>query len=231
MDKAIVLASGGINSTVMLAAAREQYQVALMHVDWGHRASERERAAFEQITLYYKIKQTDTIDLSGLAAYGGNARVSRRQAIEHAAYPPDEAPPTFAPGLIPTLLGLATEWAMTINARYILIGTNEDHGLRGSRLSQLYPDHRIEFVQSYNLMLHYAMHASTDLEVVAPLNDLTREEIVRLGRQLKVPFGKTWSCYAGNAKPCHKCLPCLSRAESLLQCGIPDPLDAEPAEV
>lgn len=231
MDKAIILASGGLNSTVMLAAAREQYQIALLHVSWGHRAAERERAAFDQIAQHYKVKQQTVVDLSSVAAFGGNARVSRRLPIEHGAYPADEPSPTFTPGLLPTLLGIATQWAATIKARYILIGTHEDHGLSGPRLSQMYPDYRQEFIQSYNLLLHYGAAGGSEIEAMAPLINVSREEIIRLGRQLKIPFNKTWSCYAGASKPCHKCLPCISRAEAFIQSGIPDPLEVEPVEV
>lgn len=230
MDRAVILLSGGINSTVATAVSREQYEPALLHVAWGHRAAERELLVFEQLAAEFRIEQTMVAELSCLAMFGGNSRVSRRLPIEDAATLGSAIPATFAMGTIPAMLSVAATWAASIKAKRIIVGISENHRIPGPAVCDLYPDHRRDFLQTFNLMLHYAKPAERDLFVEAPLIDLSRAEVVKLGQRLGVPFDKTWSCYANNDRPCGRCRPCTTRAAGFLQAGLPDPLLLEPAQ-
>ncbi len=229
MDRAIILLSGGINSTVAAAVSREQYEPALLHVAWGHRAAERELLVFEQLAARFRIEQTMVAELSCLAMFGGNSRVSRRLPIEDAATLGAATPATFAMGLMPAMLSLAAAWAASIKAKRIIVGLSEHHRTPGPGIAELYPDHRHDFVQVFNLMLHYAKPAERDLFVEAPLIDLSRAEVVKLGQRLGIPFEMTWSCYGNNDRPCGRCRACATRAAGFLQAGVPDPLLLEPA--
>lgn len=229
MDRAVVLVSGGVNSAVLAALAREQYEPALLHVAWAHRSAEREAAAFQQLADVLNIEKRITADLSCLSAFGGIARVSRRLAIDDANALGQETPTTFVLGLLPTMLSLGTTWAAAIGARRVLVGTGEDYGLPGPAISRLYPDRRHEFVQVFNLMLEFAKPPGRELLVEAPLIDLSRPEVIKLGARLNVPWEKTWSCYRNNDRPCGRCLPCANRTNGFLRAGIPDPLLLEPA--
>jgi 7-cyano-7-deazaguanine synthase len=225
MDRAVILASGGINSTVAAAVTREQYAPALLHVNWGHRSAEQELAAFEQTAAAMKIETILAANLSCAAAFGGNARGGRRLAIEDAsALTSRTTPATFALGVLPTMLSLAAAWAGAIGATRIILGLSEDHGVPGPAISELYPDYRIEFLQTFNLMLNYAKPAGRELSVEAPLLELTRAEVIRLGSRLEVPFELTWSCYAGGDTPCGRCLACATRTAGFLAAKTPDPL-------
>ncbi len=227
MDRAVVLLSGGVGSAVAAAAAREQYELALMHVAWGHRSAEREMAAFEQLSGWIKTEKLMITDLSFVASFGGNARVSRRMNIESTAGGARETPATFAMGLLPSMLSVAVAWAAGLGARRIILGIGENQEASGPAIGDLYPDHRREFVQAYNLMLETAKPATRQLIVETPLMDLTRAEVVSLGRKLKVPFDKTWSCYRNNDNPCGKCRACVTRVTGFLKAGVPDPLVLE----
>lgn len=224
MDKAVVLASGGINSTVAIAVTREQYELHLLHINWGHRSADREAIAFQQTASAMGIENTMLVEIPALSTWGGNARASRRLAIEDATTLEKGTPATFAFALLPTMLSAAGSWAGSIGARRLVIGVSEDHGVPGPAISELYPDYRIEFIQTFNLMLKYAIPAGQELVVEAPLLEMTRAEIVRLGMRLEVPFKLTWSCYANNEKPCDRCLGCHNRAAGFLQAKLPDPL-------
>lgn len=230
MDRAVVLVSGGINSAVVTAIAREQYEPVLLHVGWSQRAADRELAAFEQMAAHFSIEKTLAADLPCMAVFGGNSRVSKRLSIEDANTLGQETPSTFAPGVLPTMLGLAASWAGAIKARRIFIGISEGTGSSGPTLAQLYPDYRREFVQAYNLTLRYALPLRHDLLVEAPLIDLNRGEIVRLGLKCEIPFALTWSCYAGGNRPCGRCLGCVNRALGFTKAGVADPLLLEPVE-
>jgi 7-cyano-7-deazaguanine synthase len=221
MDRAVVLLSGGINSTVAAAVTREQYELALLHVAWGHRTAERELAAFQEITETLKAEQNFVADLSCMTLIGGNARASRRMAIEDANVVGRGIPTTFAFGLLPTMMSLAA-------ACRIIVGICEDHATGPMPIGKLYPDRRRDFAQAFNLMLHYAKPADRDLIVEAPFIDLTRAEVVKLGQRLKVPFEATWSCYSSNNAPCRRCIACTTRQMGFLQACVPDPLALEP---
>lgn len=229
MDRAVILASGGINSSVAAALAREQYEPALLHVAWGHRSADRELAAFEQVALALHLERTIVAELSCMAIFGGNARVSKREDVEDATVLERRTPATFMLGLMPSMLSLAAAWAGAIGAKRIIVGTSEDHGIPGPAVSELYPDYRHEFLQVFSLMLSYAKPPERELTIEAPLIELTRAEVVRLGQRLNVPFEKTWSCYRNNESPCARCRPCVTRAAGFLRSGIPDPLFVETA--
>jgi 7-cyano-7-deazaguanine synthase len=229
MEKAVILTSGGINSTVAAALARERYEPCLLHVAWAHRTADRELAAFEQTAAALNLKNTLVAELSTMAVFGGNARVSKRYVVEDAAALGRQTPATFAPGLMPAMFSLAASWAAPLNAKKIFVGVTENHGVTGPLISELYPDYRREFIQTFNLMLQYALPADRPLEVEAPLIEMTRAEVIRLGNQLKVPFDKTWSCYCDNENPCGRCLPCVTRQTGFARAGIPDPLLLENA--
>ena len=228
MDRAVVLLSGGLNSAVAAAVAREQYEVYLLHIAWGHRTGEREASAFEQLAVALRIEKVMIADLSCMAMFGGNARVSKRLSIDDANALGKDTPTTFALGLMPSMLSVAAAWAGAIGARRIIVGIGEDYDLPGPTLSHLYPDYRREFIQTFNLMLEYAKPAGRELLVEAPLIDISRPEVIKLGARLGVPWEKTWSCYRNNDLPCGRCLGCANRANGFLKAGVPDTLLLEP---
>ena len=229
MDRAVVLLSGGINSAVAAAIAKEHYELALLHVAWGHRTAERELAAFHEVAASLNVEQTLVADLSCMAAIGANARTSRRLSIEDAGVVGRSIPATFAFGLLPGMLSLAAAWAGSIRAPRVVLGVSENHGTTTTPISKIYPDRRREFVQAFNLMLQYAKPADRNLFVEAPLIDLPRADVVKLGHRLHVPFDRTWTCYSSNTAPCHRCIACVNRESGFLQAGIPDPLVLETA--
>jgi len=229
MDRAVVLMSGGINAAVAAAVAREHYQPALLHVAWGHRTADRELSAFESLANHFDIDQTHVAELPCMAAFGGNARVSRRISIEDASVLGPSTPTTFPVALMPGMLSLAAAWAAGIGAKRIIVGIGEDYRTTKTAISDWYPDYKRDFLQLFNLMITYAKPADSELLVEAPLLDLSRCEVVKLGKRLGVPFGKTWSCYANSDAPCCRCLACANRSAGFIQAGIPDPLLLEPA--
>lgn len=232
MDKAVVLMSGGVGSLVAAAAMREQYEVCLLHVAWGHRSAERERTCFERIGPHLKIEQTKLADLSCMMLLGTGARVAKRQSLEDAntIEPDSDGPPaSFTPGLLSNLLSLAATWAAQIGARRIIIGTSENHGTSDIPISHLYPDYRREFLQSFNLVLQYGRPRNRELAIEAPLLELSRAEVIQLGDTMGVPFEHTWSCLANSEKLCGRCLGCQTRTAGFLQAGVPDPLLLETA--
>ena len=224
MDTAVVLHSGGINSTVAACIAKQECNVALLHVDYGQRAAIRERKCFEDIAQFYQIREAHVTELGCFSDFGGNARCESHLDIEDANASTPGVPPSFVPGLMPTLLGIAVAFAQQKNATRIYIGTSEQPGPPIADDRTPYPDHRREFYQRFSYMIDTALPADTKLKIELPLIDLTRKEIITLGLKLNIPFPRTWSCLRNAEKPCGTCLGCATRVRGFIAAGTIDPL-------
>ncbi|MFQ6048887.1 MAG: 7-cyano-7-deazaguanine synthase [Phycisphaerae bacterium] len=220
----IVLSSGGLNSCVLACMVRQEHQLALLHVEFGHRSAWREKNCFAQQAERLSAKEQLVVELSHLQLIGGNARVDSSLAIEDSLALAQDVCNSFIPGLIPTMLGLAQSWAATIGAEVVFLGVSENLGPPGPATASLYPDYRREFYQLYNQLLAYATRPRSPLRVETPLISRSRGEIVRLGRRLDAPFELTWSCLRSNDKPCQRCYNCASRARGFAEAGLADPL-------
>ncbi|GAG03170.1 unnamed protein product, partial [marine sediment metagenome] len=193
MDTAVVLVSGGVNSLVLTGVAAKEYTLALMHVGYGQRTQDRDLACFRSICDRFTPAKRAAIALKHFEAVGGNARVDKNLTIEPVSALGSETPSTYVPGLIPTLLGLAFHWASAIGAKHILIGSSENDGPPCPRTSLLFPDHRRDLYHLYNQLIEIAAKRNSKIQLHTPLIEMTREEVVRLGQHLSVPFELSWS--------------------------------------
>lgn len=133
-----------------------------------------------------------------------------------------EIPVTYVPARNSIFLSLAASLAEAKGAEAIYFGAN---ALDYSG----YPDCRPEFIEAFEEMIRRGTRAGSEgrrIRVVAPLLRMTKAEIVRLGRELGVPFEWTWSCYDGKELPCGECDSCILRAKGFREAGIDDPLTA-----
>jgi len=227
METAVVLVSGGVNSLVATGVAAKAYTPALMHVSFGQRTAERELACFRGICEHYKPKHQIAVPMPHFESVGGNARVDKRLPIEDARAIGADPPSTYVPGLIPTLLGLALNWATVIGARRIFIGASENDGPPAPAKSCLFPDHRRQVYHLYNQLIDMATGAGVKIELETPLVEMMRGEVVRLGRHLAVPFEASWSCLRSGEAPCGMCYGCASRAQGFVTAAVPDPIMLE----
>ncbi len=96
MEKAIVLVSGGLNSAVAAAVAREQYEIHLLHLNWGHRSAERELASYNAVAAHLRVERLLTVDAGWMSALGGNARTCRKIPIEDLSALRGDTPPRLS---------------------------------------------------------------------------------------------------------------------------------------
>ncbi len=226
MRRAVVLVSGGVNSCVA-AAIKDAYEPALLHVRYPHRAAIRELECFQRLVKHMGVRNSLVAELPHLAQVTGNARVDRRVPIEDAAALTDNKPAgTYVPGLMTTMLSLAFNWATAIGATRIVVGISENLGPPGPPTAGLYPDHRREVLHAFEDIIRLSLPSPVAMELAAPLVNLTRPDVVRLGQRFSVPFGMTWSCYASDEKPCEKCYGCATRMRGFIDAGVPDPIFA-----
>jgi len=223
MDKAVVLSSGGLNSAVLTSLAVQEQSVKLLHVRYGHRAQTQETALFEKQAAFFNIKEKLILELPHFAALGNSARVNRKKQIEDALAVGEGASNCWVPGLIGGLLNAAFGWASLIGAAKIFIGVSEDLGPPGPRTRNIYPDYSRECIQLHNHLLA-EMSRGKPIAIEAPLIDLSRTEIVKLGNRLGTPFELTWSCLSSGTQPCGGCVGCASRNRGFLDAAVPDPI-------
>ena len=214
---AVVLLSGGMDSCVTAAIARQTCGLGLMHVSYGQRTEERERRAFLDIARHYDVERTLMARLDHLKIIGGSALTDPERDAIRARRPGSPVPDTYVPFRNTHLLAMAVSWAEVLGARSVYIGAVQEDGSG-------YPDCREEYYEAFNRLLRVGTRPETRLDVVTPLIHMSKEEIVREGLRLGAPFHLTWSCYTEQKIACGRCESCLLRQKGFRAAGVPDPI-------
>ncbi|GIW21230.1 MAG: 7-cyano-7-deazaguanine synthase [Candidatus Sericytochromatia bacterium] len=221
MKKGIVLLSGGMDSSTCLAIAKQDCdEVACLHLNYGQRTEERELKSFNLICDYYKIEKKLIVDVSYLSQIGGSSLTDYNIDIENPNLKSKEIPNTYVPFRNANILAIATSWAEVINFNRIYIGAVEED-------SAGYPDCTIEFYKAFEKAIDLGTKPNTKIEIITPLIELKKDNIVIKGLELKVPFELTWSCYQNNEKACGKCDSCFRRLRGFRLAGINDLIEYE----
>ncbi len=220
--RAIVLLSGGVDSSTALAMARrEGFDCYCISFDYGQRhCRELDAARAVASSLGATEHRIVTVDLR---AIGGSALTDD---IDVPKDRPTKAmaagvPVTYVPARNTILLSLALGWAEVLDAADLFIGVNAiDYSG--------YPDCRPQFIEAFQAMANLATRMGVDgrrIRIHAPLIELSKEQIIRRGVELGVDYSLTFSCYDPDAagRPCRRCDSCLLRAEGFRGAGIPDP--------
>lgn len=216
--KAVVLVSGGLDSTTALAMARaEGYACYTMSFDYGQRHRSEllaaERTAKAMGSVQHKVINLD------LRSIGGSALTD--SAIDVPEHETAGIPVTYVPARNTVFLSIALGWAEVLGAEDIFIGVNAVD-FSG------YPDCRPDYIAAYEVMANLATRAGAEggrLRIRTPLIDLSKAEIIQKGLALGVDYGLTVSCYQANdqGEACGKCDSCRLRAAGFAQAGIVDP--------
>jgi 7-cyano-7-deazaguanine synthase len=216
--RAVVLLSGGLDSATVLAIAREQgFEPYALSVAYGQRhVVELEAAARVAAQIGAAGHQVMHVDLD---VVGGSALTDRNIAIPDA--PGTGIPVTYVPARNTLFLSLALGWAEVLGAHDLFIGVNAvDYSG--------YPDCRPEFIDAFERLARVATKAGVEgapIRVHAPLQYLSKADIVRRGTALGVDFSQTVSCYRADAqgRACGRCDSCRLRAEGFATAGVVDP--------
>jgi 7-cyano-7-deazaguanine synthase len=214
---AVVLASGGMDSCVTTAIANVDYRLAMLHVAYGQRTEERELAAFNALADFYRARHRLVCRLEHLKAIGGSSLTDRAIAVEKANLERADIPTSYVPFRNAHFLAIAVSWGEVLGARRIFIGAVEED-------SSGYPDCRPEYYAAFNRVIAAGTRPETQLEIVTPVIQLRKSEIVKRGRELGVPFELTWSCYQAEDAACGVCDSCALRLRAFEEAGLEDPL-------
>jgi len=216
MPKAVVLLSGGLDSTVTLAHCISGGNEAIaLSFRYGQRHT-RELDSAKAVADHYGIRHVITeMDLSSFRSslIGGNGDVEKdRKNIGH------DIPDTYVPARNMIMLSVAAGLCESVDADRIYIGANSvDYSG--------YPDCRKEFFDAFEKMIEKGTKAGAEgakIKVVTPILNLTKAEIVRLGKELNAPLHLTWSCYSGGEKACGRCDSCILRLKGFADAGYKD---------
>lgn len=222
MKKAVILFSGGLDSTVTAAVAKQEgYELYLLTIAYGQRHSV-EIACARQLADWLEAREHKIFELD-LRTFGGSALTAD---LEVPLGRSDQAmssgiPVTYVPARNTIFLSLALAYAEVLQATTIFFGAN-------IRDYSGYPDCRPEFVQAFTEVARKGTKCGVnglELEILTPLIAMTKAEIIRTGAALKVPFRLTHSCYAPreDGSVCGKCDSCQIRREGFAAAGMPDP--------
>jgi len=226
--KAVVLLSGGLDSTTAAAMARrEKWELYGLTVKYGQ-VHQAELAAARRVAAALGFAKHVEMDVN-LAAFGGSSLLRADGPFrEIDEIPKDRAldaagiPSTYVPARNTVFLSLALGWAEVVGAERIVIGVN---ALDYSG----YPDCRPEFIAAFEYLASLATKAGVEgrpLRVYAPLLPLSKAAIIRLGLELGVDYSLTHSCYdpRPDGRPCGHCDSCRLRAKGFEEAGVRDPL-------
>lgn len=222
--KAVVLLSGGLDSTTVLAIAQAHgFDAYGLSFSYGQRHI-WELSAATQIARAMQVKEHRVITLD-LRAFGGSA-LTADLAVPKGREPEEMTtgiPITYVPARNTIFLAFALAWAEVLGANDIFIGVN---ALDYSG----YPDCRPEFIAAFEAMANLATKAGVEgrqrLQIHAPLIAMSKAEIIRKGRELGVDYSLTSSCYDPSAagSPCGLCDSCVLRMKGFTENGLSDPL-------
>ncbi len=228
MDKelAVALVSGGMDSCVTAAIAKQSYRLAFLHVNYGQLTEARELRAFNELADFFGVEKRLIVSLEHLKAIGGSALTDERIPVPDLDSRPssgvprpsaDTIPVTYVPFRNAPLLSIAVSWAEVIGATRIFIGAVEED-------SSGYPDCRETFYKAFNAAIDLGTRPETRIEIVTPLIHLKKAEIVRKGMDLDAPLRLTWSCYRNSDQACGRCESCALRLKGFREAGIDDPI-------
>jgi 7-cyano-7-deazaguanine synthase len=222
-EKAVVLSSGGLDSTTVIAIAQSQgYEIYCLSFDYGQRHVFELKAA-ERIAKRFQVAKHLVIHID-LQAIGGSALtdnidVPKSRSLETMS---SEIPITYVPARNTIFLSYALAWAEVLQSSHIFIGVNAVD-FSG------YPDCRPEFITAFehlaNLATQTGVEGRTRVQIHAPLMYLNKAQIIAKGTELGVDYGITHSCYdpSVDGLACGRCDSCLLRKKGFLEAGMPDP--------
>jgi len=224
-QKAVVLLSGGMDSCVSTAIARERHgagNIALLHAGYGQRTERRERRAFEAIADFYGMRERLVVELHHFRAIGGSALTDQKIAVPEKELGAPGAhggaiPMTYVPFRNAHFLSVAVSWAEVLGAGAIYIGAVAED-------SSGYPDCRPEYYRVFQELIRVGTRPETRVEIVTPVIEMKKSEIVRRGLALGAPLDLTWSCYQEEETACGVCDSCRLRLRAFAEAGANDPI-------
>ncbi len=222
--KALVLSSGGLDSTTCLAMVVDEYgaeNVISLSITYGQKHV-KEIAASRKVAEYYGVEHIE-MDLTDMFAYSNSSLLTHSsEAIPEKSYAEQQKETnghpvsTYVPFRNGLFLSAAAAVAISKGCSVLYYGAHADDAAGNA-----YPDCSEAFVKAMNDAIYEG--SGHELTLCAPFAKINKAEVVKTGLKLKVPYEMTWSCYEGGEKPCGVCGTCIDRARAFELNGVKDP--------
>lgn len=217
-EKAIILLSGGMDSTVCVAETINLgYEPCTLHVNYGQRTEKKELESFHLVSNYFNVRHRLVTDIKHLVAIGGSSLTDKKIEVTKADLNTQEIPNSYVPFRNANILSIAVSWAEVLGATAVVIGAVEED-------SSGYPDCRKTFFEQYEKMVDLGTKPNTKIKILTPIIHLKKSEIIQRGILLKAPFHLSWSCYQSQDEACGECDSCALRLRGFKLAGIEDPI-------
>ena len=215
MKKAVVILSGGMDSTTAaFIAKKEGYEIIPLHFNYGQRTEAKELESFNKICDYLGLKNRYVIDIPFFKQIGASALVDENIEVPTDGIKPG-IPITYVPFRNGIFLSIAAAIAEKEKANAIYIGVVEED-------SSGYPDCREEFIKYMEKAINAGTKPETNIEIKTPLIHLKKEDIVKKAIEVGVPLELTWSCYKNEDEACGVCDSCRLRLKGFEKAGVKD---------
>jgi 7-cyano-7-deazaguanine synthase len=215
---AVVCVSGGMDSAVTAASARESgHDLAFLHANYAQRTERKELACFHALAEHYRARHRLVVDFPVFAAIGGSSLTDARIPVREGDPEEGRIPTSYVPFRNAHLLAAATSWGEVLGARAIFVGAVWED-------SSGYPDCRPAFYAAFAEAIRQGTRPDTAIRIETPVIRLSKSDIVRRGVALGVPFEKTWSCYQADDVACGVCESCRLRRKGFAEAGVEDPI-------
>ena len=215
--RAVVLVSGGLDSCVATAIAAEEFELALLHINYGQRTEQRELKAFHSLADHFGVDERLVISMEHLKSIGGSSLIDPSIPVPKADLRRQGVPSSYVPFRNGNMLSVAASWAEKLKAEAIIVGAVEED-------STGYPDCRREFFDAFEKAIAAGMDNETTISILTPVIKLSKAQIVQEGLGLNAPFSLTWSCYKNEDMACGECDSCALRLRGFQIAGVEDPI-------
>lgn len=216
-QKALICASAGMDSTVAATWAKEQgYEITLLHFEYQCRASKKEKECIQKIAEFLDAElvtiKTDFFkDVLGSSKLYGEEKVSQNEKGAELAI-------EWVPARNLIFLSIAAGYAEAKDIDKIILGGNLEE-------SGAFSDNELIFQKKFGELLPNALNLGCKVDVLTPVADLMKHDIVKLGLELKAPLHLTWSCYENGDLPCGVCAPCFMRRTAFKMNNQPEVIE------
>lgn len=220
MKKAVVLLSGGLDSTTALYLAKSKgYEVYAISFNYGQR-HDKELKSAKKVAEVAGVKEHIIVE-TNMSAWGGSALTDQRIDVPEGDEKRKEIPVTYVPARNMIFLSYAASYAEVVGAQDVFIGVSEvDYSG--------YVDCRQEFIDAMEEAINKGTVCGAEegkpIKIHAPFINMTKAEEIKLGMKLGVDYSQTWSCYRGEEQACGSCDSCVLRLKAFKEAGYDDPV-------
>jgi len=215
---AVVLISGGINSCVTASLAAKRYNLCFLHLSYGQRVEKRELKSYKELVANFKVKKRLVANVKYFKDIGGSSLTDKKINISKADSGPQKFPTSYVPFFNTHLMSIAVSWAEILGAEKIFIGVDKDQGI-------IYPDCRAKYFNALSRVIKEGTKPETEISIETPLISLRKKDVIGKGKDLKLPFHQTWSCYKNNDIACGECEGCVNRLRAFKEADFFDPIE------